>query len=76
MNSTKPEPTPKPAYANPGDDVAWSAMSTLVSGPIVWGGIGAFVDSLIGTFHVFLPIGIAVGFLTAFYIVYVRFGRD
>ena len=56
--------------------MAWSIISTLVAGPIVWGGIGALVDHFAGTNRVFLPLGVVLGFVTSFYIVYVRFGRD
>lgn len=56
--------------------MAWSIISTLLAGPIVWGGIGAAVDHYGGTTRVFLPMGVVLGFVTSFYIVYVRFGRD
>lgn len=59
-----------------GDDMAWHAMSILLAGPLTWGGIGAAIDHFAGTGRVFLPIGIVVGAVTAFYLVKVRFGRD
>lgn len=62
--------------AGPGEDLAWAMISTLLAGPIVWGFIGSLVDSWRGTSRVFLPIGVALGFITSFYIVYVRFGRN
>ncbi len=65
-----------PATAGPSEDMAWRMISTLLAGPIVWGGIGALVDNLVNTSRVFLPIGVTVGFITSFYIVYVRFGRS
>jgi ATP synthase protein I len=65
-----------PAAAGPSEDMAWRMISTLLAGPIVWGGIGALVDNLVNTSRVFLPIGVTVGFITSFYIVYVRFGRS
>jgi ATP synthase protein I len=51
-------------------------VSTLVAGPLVWGGIGMLIDSLVGTTRIFLPLGIVLGFVVSFYIVYVRFGRE
>ena len=54
-----------------GESQVWGLISTLVGGPAVWGAIGYGVDQLIGT-SVFLPIGVVVGFVTAFYIVYVK----
>lgn len=62
--------------AGPGEDMAWSIISTLLAGPLVWGAVGALVDHLANTERVFLPIGIALGFGLAFYIVYVRYGRN
>ncbi len=59
----------------PSEDMAWSAISSLLAGPIVWGGFGALIDHFAHTSRVFLPIGIVLGFITSFYIVYVRFGR-
>jgi len=59
-----------------GEDVAWSALGSLLAGPLVWGGVGMLVDRWLGTQRTFAAIGIVVGSLTAFYIVYVRFGRD
>ncbi len=72
----QPNPKVGPANAGPGEDMAWRMISTLLAGPIVWGGIGALVDNLVNTSRVFLPLGVVVGFITSFYIVYVRFGRN
>ena len=73
-----PSPNQDPKYSNdgPGEDMAWSMISTLLAGPIVWGGLGALVDHFAGTHRVFLPLGVVLGFVTSIYIVYVRFGRD
>ena len=54
-----------------GESQVWGLISTLVGGPAVWGGIGYGVDRLLDT-SVFLPIGVVVGFVTGFYIVYVK----
>ena len=58
------------------DPDGMTMVSTLLAGPIVWGLIGLGVDAMLGTTRVFLPIGIVVGFLTSFYIMFVRFGRS
>ena len=58
-----------------GSDQVWGLISTLVAGPAVWGAIGYGVDRLAGT-EVALPIGVVVGFVTSFYIVYATHGRD
>lgn len=75
----KPEPAPEPDPANPrpqGEDVAWSALGTLLAGPITWGFIGWLIDRYTGTQRLFLALGVVLGFVTSLYIVYVRFGRD
>ncbi len=54
-----------------GESQVWGLISTLVGGPAVWGAIGYGVDRLADT-SVFLPIGVVVGFVTSFYIVYVK----
>jgi ATP synthase protein I len=75
MTNQKPQKL-IPADTGPGEDVAWGMVSTLVAGPLVWGGIGMLIDSLVGTTRIFLPLGIVLGFVVSFYIVYVRFGRE
>lgn len=65
-----------PAKAGPSEDMAWGIISTLLAGPIVWGAVGALVDNVVNTSRVFLPLGVILGFITSFYIVYVRFGRN
>ena len=75
MTNQKPQKL-IPTDTGPGEDVAWGMVSTLVAGPLVWGGIGMLIDSLIGTTRIFLPIGIVLGFVVSFYIVYIRFGRE
>ena len=58
------------------DPDGMTMVSTLLAGPIVWGLIGLGIDAMVGTTRVFLAIGIVVGFLTSFYIMFVRFGRS
>ena len=54
-----------------GESQVWGLISTLVGGPAVWGAIGYGVDRLLDT-SAFLPIGVVVGFVTSFYIVYIK----
>jgi len=54
-----------------GESQVWGLISTLVGGPAVWGAIGYGVDRLLDT-SAFLPAGVVVGFVTSFYIVYVK----
>lgn len=67
----------RPDDAPHGESDVWGLISTLVAGPAVWGAVGYGVDQLVDTSRpVFTPVGVVVGFLTSFYIVYVRYGRD
>ena len=75
MTNQKPQKL-IPTDTGPGEDVAWGMVSTLLAGPLVWGGVGMLVDALVGTTRIFLPLGIVIGSLVSFYIVYVRFGRE
>jgi F0F1-type ATP synthase assembly protein I len=60
----------------PGEFIAWSVLSTLLAGPVLYGLLGWGVDELVGTTRVFLPVGILVGFGLSMWIVYLRYGRD
>lgn len=59
-----------------GEEAVWSIVATLLAGPLVWGGVGWGVDSVAGTARVFTALGVVLGFVCAFYIVYVRYVRD
>ena len=65
-----------PSLVPQGESVAWSALGSLLAGPLVWGGVGYLLDHWLGTGRVLTAIGVVVGSLTSFYIVYLRFGRD
>lgn len=57
-----------------GAEVAWSIIGLLLAGVLAWGGIGWLVDQWAGT-NVFLPVGIVVGAIGAFYLVIRRYGQ-
>lgn len=59
-----------------GFGTAWSIIATLLSGILVWGGLGWLIDGLAGTEKVFLPVGMVVGIGGSIYLVYLRHGRD
>jgi F0F1-type ATP synthase assembly protein I len=59
-----------------GAGTAWAITGTLLSGLLVWGGVGVLLDRWIGFHWLFLPIGMVVGMGTSIYVVYVRYGRD
>lgn len=54
----------------------WTVTATMISGILVWGGIGLLVDTLAGTKRVFTAIGFVLGAAAGTYIVYLRFGRS
>jgi F0F1-type ATP synthase assembly protein I len=58
---------------SPGADMVWSIIGLLVSGVITWGGLGWLADRWLGI-TLFLPIGVAVGFGVAFYLIIKRYG--
>ena len=75
--SEPPDEVPlHPALLPRGEAIAWSAMGSLLAGPVVWGGVGAIADQVLGTGRIFLAIGIVLGAVTGMWIVYVRFGHD
>jgi F0F1-type ATP synthase assembly protein I len=56
--------------------MAWSIIGTLLAGVLVWGGIGYLLDRWSGMHGVFAAIGAVVGAAAAFYLIYVRYGRN
>ena len=65
-----------PSLEPTGEHVAHSAIGSLVGGVLVWGGVGLLLDHWLGTGRVLTAVGVVVGSLTGFVIVYLRFGRD
>jgi ATP synthase protein I len=55
-------------------NAAWSIPSYILSGMIVYGGLGRLLDLWWGT-SALLPIGILVGLGLALYLIYLRYGR-
>lgn len=56
-------------------DAAWSSLSYLLGGIVVWGGAGWLVDHWLGTYPVLTVVGMLVGISGAVYLVYLRAGR-
>ena len=57
------------------DGALWSIVGYLLSGLIIWGGIGWGFDQWLGT-NYFLLIGMLLGAGASIYLVWLRFGRD
>jgi F0F1-type ATP synthase assembly protein I len=60
-----------------GDADVWGIISTLLAGPLLWGGIGLGIDALLDSSRRwYTALGLVVGFVASFYIVYMRYGRN
>jgi F0F1-type ATP synthase assembly protein I len=57
-----------------GEAEAWTVLAHLISGPLLYGGLGWLVDRWLGTAPVFVAIGILSGMTLALYTVWVRYG--
>jgi ATP synthase protein I len=66
---------PDPSGAWGGMSTGWAISSYLLSGILVWGGVGILIDRLAGTPRVFTAIGMVLGAVLGIYLVYVRYGR-
>lgn len=55
---------------------AWNALSTLIAGVAVWGGIGYGIDHLAGTRPVLFVIGAVFGNFAGIYLVYMKYFRE
>lgn len=64
-----------PNNAAKSEGEAWTILSYLLSGLLLWTGVGALLDHLLGT-HFLLPIGMFVGAGSALYLVWIRYGRS
>ncbi|MGH2759336.1 MAG: AtpZ/AtpI family protein [Actinomycetota bacterium] len=49
---------------------AWAALSTIISGVVVWGLIGYGADRLFGTRPIFFVLGAIIGNFGGVYLVY------
>ena len=65
---------PKVRPASRGADEGWAVLSTLISGFVVFGGIGWLLDRWWDT-HLMVPIGVIVGMALSIYAVVMQFGR-
>jgi hypothetical protein len=54
---------------------AWTALSYLLSGFLLFGGVGWGVDALLGT-GAFTPIGLLFGGAASLYLIYIRYVKS
>lgn len=66
----QPPGTPKSSHEA---DNAWRAFAYLLSGPLVYGGLGALLDRWLGTGFL-LPVGIVGGMALSVYLIWFRYG--
>ena len=66
---------PNPNDAWGGMSTGWTISAYLLSGILVWGGVGYLIDHLVGTPKVFTAIGMVLGAGLGVYLVYIRYGR-
>jgi ATP synthase protein I len=62
----------QPRRTDPSD--GWTVLSYLISGLLLWGGVGWLLDRWLGTSFL-LPTGLLVGITAALYLVYIRYGK-
>ena len=56
---------------------AWDVIGTLLSGILVWGGVGYALDRWLGfERYLFLPIGMVLGVSVSLFVLYRRFSAD
>ena len=67
------QPSPKPQPQGPGD--GYVIIAYLLSGMILWGGVGWLVDRWLNT-GLFVLVGLLIGAAASVYLVYVRYGRQ
>jgi len=57
------------------ENALWSIVGYLLSGLMIWGGIGWGIDRWLGTTYLVL-VGMLLGAGSSIYLVWLRFGRD
>lgn len=68
-----PDPVPQAQDGPVGEAAAWTVLSYLITGPLLYGGLGWLLDLWLGTRWI-VAVGIVGGMALSIYIVYVRYG--
>lgn len=69
MSSQAPDDSGRGAQTD-----AWGALSLVLSGVLVWGGVGWLLSSWLNH-PVFVAVGLVLGMGAALYLVWLRYGR-
>ena len=51
----------------------WAALSYIISGVVLWGGVGMLLDRMLGLYPVLTVIGALLGNFAGIYLIYLRF---
>ena len=77
MDDGTSRPAPPPGSTPPehpvGEAAAWTVLSYLITGPLLYGGLGWLLDKWLGT-QFLVAVGIVGGMALSLYLVYVRYG--
>ena len=65
-----------PEQRGQGEQAAWSILSYLIAGPLLYGLIGWGLDSWLRTTPIFLVCGLLLGMGAAFYLIYIRYVKS
>ena len=65
--------TTEPARQPSGADIGWGITGTMLSGIIVWGGVGWWLDRWLET-RFFILVGTILGLTVAIYLIVVKYG--
>ncbi|MEO5744008.1 MAG: AtpZ/AtpI family protein [Terracoccus sp.] len=81
--ATEPTPSPRPDEPSEAEklrrfntseqDSAWRAIAYLLSGPLIYGGLGALADHWLGTSWL-VGVGIVGGMALSLYLIWFRYG--
>jgi len=72
QGGSRPRPASPPRQGS-GAETGWAVTGTLISGMVLWGGVGWLLDRWLGILF-FAPAGILLGTAVAIYLVVVRYG--
>ncbi len=85
MTSTPPGETPEREPVDEADklrefntreqDSAWRAIAYLLSGPLIYGGLGYLADQWLGTTWL-VGVGIVAGMALSLYLIWFRYGTQ
>jgi F0F1-type ATP synthase assembly protein I len=68
-------PDPDAGHPRLEESQMWNVVSYLISGPVMFAGIGWGLDRWLGT-GFFVPLGILAGMAVSLYLVWVRYGTQ